>query len=64
MPDSPLKLIIAPNAAFRFTWHGWPLTTFTLPEAYRVRNAYPKMTIIDQRLRIVDDDTSLDENEE
>lgn len=64
MNPSPLCLTIAPNSSFSFTWNGWPLTMFTLPEAYHVRQDYPHMTIIDQRLRIVDDTCTQDENEE
>lgn len=66
MPESPLRLVIAPTGTFKFTWHGWPLTMFTLPEAYHVRQDYPHMTIVDQRLRIVDDseqNTTSDETE-
>lgn len=55
-PSSPLHLTIAPSGAFKFTWNGWPLTMFTLPEAYHVKQDYPYMTIVDGRIRVVDDD--------
>ena len=65
MPTSPLNLTIAKSGAFKFTWNGWPLTMFTLPEAYAVRQDYPHMTIVDQRVRIVDDsEANCDETQE
>lgn len=67
MNTSPLCLRIAPNSRFAFTWNGYPLTMFTLPEALRVKHSHPHMTIIDQRIRVVDDSEAnmpTDDNED